>query len=280
MKPTTETRPLKLTDFARSLPDEVWNLFEPLLPAVVWAGNGRPPVANRPCLHAVFYILISGIAWRMLPVGFPSYRTVQRRLKLWLKQDTFLIAWTQLATRYQQLHGINWDQILLDGSKKPAKKGGEDTGRSPVDRGKSGTALHIACDARAMPLAIFITGANANDGVQTEKVLNGLVVEVPAADISVSDPDPRSLPRAQADGAYGNKPSQARALRAGFRLQAPKRGEKRPGVGKIRNPVERCHNFLAQFGRIFRRFDRVSKNDLGWAQMAACVIFLRSGFVA
>ena len=32
-------------------------------------------------------------------------------------------AWARLAERYQRLQGINWDQVLLDGSKKPSKKG-------------------------------------------------------------------------------------------------------------------------------------------------------------
>ena len=115
---------MKLTDFARHLPAEVWELFEPLLPPVVWCGNGRPPASNYDCLHAVFYVLVSGIAWRMLPTGFPSYKTVQRRLQVWLQLDTFRTAWQDLAQRYETVHGINWDQLLLDGSKKPSKKGG------------------------------------------------------------------------------------------------------------------------------------------------------------
>ncbi len=32
---------MQLTDFARRLPDAVWQLFEPLLPARVWCGNSR-----------------------------------------------------------------------------------------------------------------------------------------------------------------------------------------------------------------------------------------------
>jgi transposase len=120
---------MKLTDFARQLPEEVWQLFQPLLPPVVWCGNGRPPASNYDCLHALFYILVSGIAWRMLPKGFPSYKTVQRRLTLWLQRDAFRTAWQQLAQRYEVLHGINWDQILLNGSKKPSKKGVNRRGR-------------------------------------------------------------------------------------------------------------------------------------------------------
>jgi len=120
---------MQLTDFARQLPEEVWELFQPLLPPVVWCGNGRPPASTYDCLHAVFYVLVSGIAWRMLPQGFPSYKTVQRRLKVWLQLDTFRTAWQQLAQRYEALHGINWDQLLLDGAKKPAKKGANRRGR-------------------------------------------------------------------------------------------------------------------------------------------------------
>jgi transposase len=131
-----------------------------------------------------------------------------------------------------------------------------------------------------MPLGVVVTGANANDGCQTEDVLASLVVRPPEPEVPVACPDPRSLPHAQADGAYGNQPTRQRAQRAQFRLQAPKRGEKRPGVGKIRNAVERCHNFFAQFGRVFRRFDRSARRYLGWLEMAACVILLRSGFVS
>lgn len=120
---------MKLTDFARHLPEEVWHLFEPLLPPVIWCGNGRPPVSNDDCLHAVFYVLVSGIAWRMLPKGFPSDKTVQRRLTVWLQCDAFRTAWQQLAHRYEALQGINWDQLLLDGSKKPSKKGASRPGQ-------------------------------------------------------------------------------------------------------------------------------------------------------
>jgi transposase len=271
---------MQLTDFVRDVPDDVWAVFEPLLPPVVWKGNGRKPKGNRQCLHALFYVLVTGIAWRMLPVCFPSYKTVQRRLKIWLRLAVFRTAWEQLGERYQQLQGINWDQLLLDGSKKPSKKGGDETGPSPVDRGKCGTALHLACDNRAMPLGVVVTGANANDGCQTEELLENLVVRPPQPEVPVAAVDPRSLPHAQADGAYGNKPTQERAQRAGFRMQAPKRGQARPGVGKVRNAVERCHNFFAQFGRVFRRFDRSARRYLAWLEMAACVILLRSGFVA
>ena len=122
---------MKLTDFVADVPEDVWAVFEPILPPVVWQGVGRKPKSNRAGLHALLYVLIAGIGWELLPKGFPSYKTVQRRLRRWLALDCFHTAWQQLAQRYVRLHGINWDQVLLDGSKKPSKKGVKTPGRLP-----------------------------------------------------------------------------------------------------------------------------------------------------
>lgn len=134
-----------------------------------------------------------------------------------------------------------------------------------------------------MPLGAVVSAANVNDSVKTGEVLAALVVQPPAAEVPVARPDPRDLPHARADGAYGNRPSRERAAAAGFGMEAPKRGQaRRPGVGRIRCAVERCHAFLSQFGRIARRFDRTTQRYLGWVQLAACVILIRhdaNGFV-
>src|SRR6266436_7626726 len=96
------------------------------------------------------------------------------------------------------------------------KKGGQDTGPSPVDRRKSGTAIHIASDAYGMPLGAVVSAANVNDSVKTGEVLASLVVKPPPAAVPVAQPDARDLPHARADGAYGNRPSKERAAAAGF----------------------------------------------------------------
>ena len=44
--------------------------------------------------------------------------------------------------------------------------------------------------------------------------------------------------------------------------------------------VERYHNFFAQFGRVFRRFDRSASHSLEWLELAACIILLHLGFVS
>lgn len=122
----------------------------------------------------------------------------------------------------------------------------------------------------------MVTGANANDGVQTKDVLDALVIRPPEPGRPNSTPDPRDLPRVRADGAYGNAPTRQRATDAGFRMLAPSRGRtRRPGIGRVRAAVERGHAFLAQFGRVARRTDRRARRYLGWIELAATVIFLR-----
>jgi len=105
--------------------------------------------------------------------------------------------------------------------------------------------MHLATDEYAMPLVATVTFAAANDGQQTEELLNALVIKPPPADVPVAQPDPRDLPTARADGAYGNAPTRQRAIQAGFRMEAPSRGQaKQPGVGRVRNAVERGHAWL------------------------------------
>ncbi len=114
-----------------------------------------------------------------------------------------------------------------------------------------------------------------------------MVAPPPAAESAPEKPengggigvDERSLPGAQGDGAYGHNPTRQRAQAAGCRMRAPKRGQSRRGLGKVRSAVERSHNLFAQFGRIAPRKDRSATRYLAWVQLAACIIFIRSGFV-
>ena len=139
--------------------------------------------------------------------------------------------------------------------------------------------MHLATDEHAMPLGATVTKAAANDGQQTEELLKALVIKPPPSQSSLPQPDPRDLPTARADGAYGNGPTRQRANQAGFRMEAPSRGQaKQAGVGRVRNAVERGHAFFSQFGRVVRRFDRCARRYLGWIELAACVIFIRAGF--
>jgi len=38
---------MRLSSLARRLPESLWAVFEPILPPVVWCGEGRKPASNH-----------------------------------------------------------------------------------------------------------------------------------------------------------------------------------------------------------------------------------------
>jgi len=68
------------------VPDRMWQLVEPLLPAPVSnPRGGRPCLTDRACLTGIVFVLRSGIPWRMLPkeLGCGSGMSCWRRLRDW-----------------------------------------------------------------------------------------------------------------------------------------------------------------------------------------------------
>src|SRR5512144_190649 len=123
-----------------------------------------------------------------------------------------------MATGGRTLPSVTGDQLgpsAVGWLQEASQKRGQQTGPSPVDRGKGGTALQLACDGRAMPLGVVVTPANANDGCHTQELLAALGVPPPTPTTLLVEPEARSFPTAQADGAYGNRPARQRAQAAG-----------------------------------------------------------------
>jgi transposase len=92
--------------------------------------------------------------------------------------------------------------------------------------------------------------------------------------------DRRALPYLRGDCTFAKVPAYAGAKREGYRMWAPDKnaGQSRRGLGTVRLAVERTHALINQFGRIFRRLDRIAGRYLAWVQLACCLIYLRRGF--
>ncbi|MDQ0932199.1 transposase [Streptomyces turgidiscabies] len=69
---------------------------------------------------------------------------------------------------------LDWSRACVDGSHIRAKKGGGDTGPSPVDLRKTGSKHHLICDGRGTPLKVITTAANVNDITQTLALIDGI----------------------------------------------------------------------------------------------------------
>ena len=74
--------------YPSDLSDTEWQTLRRLLP--VPKPGGRPRTTDlRAVLNAIFYVLRSGCAWRMLPHDFPPYSTVYMYFKQWREDGTW-----------------------------------------------------------------------------------------------------------------------------------------------------------------------------------------------
>jgi putative transposase len=74
--------------YPTDLSDEECSYIEPHLPAP--SAPGRPRLhALREVLDAVFYIVRSGCAWRLLPHDFPPWKTIHHYFRTWRIDGTW-----------------------------------------------------------------------------------------------------------------------------------------------------------------------------------------------
>src|ERR671918_879869 len=87
------------TAYPTDLSDAEWSYLELYLPAPKTIG--RPKIHHtRKVLDAIFYILKSGCAWRLLPRDFPPWKTVHHYFRTWCINGT----WEKLHTpRYENV---------------------------------------------------------------------------------------------------------------------------------------------------------------------------------
>ncbi len=106
---------------------------------------------------------------------------------------------------------VDWSRASLDSLSVRAKRGGEQTGPNPTDRGKASSKYHLAVDRNGIPLAVRLSTANAHDSTQ----LLPLIDAIPATNGPRGRPGwPRKRPaKLHADKAY-DYPVLRRALRA------------------------------------------------------------------
>lgn len=100
--------PVGKTSYPSDLNDEEWALLDRLIPKA--RKPGRPEKhPKRTILNAIFYLVRSGCAWRMLPNDLPPWKLVWHYFSHWKKQGV----WAQLNDALR-------DAVRLQaGKKKP-----------------------------------------------------------------------------------------------------------------------------------------------------------------
>ena len=123
--PATPTNP---TTGSFQVSNELWAVLAPLLPQRVNThplGGGRPRVPDRKCANGIFYVLRTGCQWKALDqTGICSGSTAHLRFQEWVAAEVFLKLWQAGLERYDELKGLDWSWLSLDGAMTKAPLGG------------------------------------------------------------------------------------------------------------------------------------------------------------
>ncbi len=112
--------------------DALWAILEPLIPVrrnTHHFGGGRPRVPDRRCADAIFYVLRTGCQWDALKhTDLCAKSTAHDRFQEWVEAGVFEKLWDAGGEQFDDLKGIDWNWLSMDGAMTKAPLGGEKDG--------------------------------------------------------------------------------------------------------------------------------------------------------
>jgi len=156
-------RPTRLP-YPSDLSTKEWELINPHIPALQ-SNRGRKLVNSyREILNAIFYLLLSGCAWRTLLHEFPPWKTVYHYFRLWRLKGVWEHINAVLRTELRILYGRKPEPsaAVLDSQ---SVKTTETPGMRGYDAAKKvrGRKRHILVDMIGLLLIVVVHTANIQD---------------------------------------------------------------------------------------------------------------------
>jgi transposase len=109
--------------------DELWAVLQPLLPVHENRhryGGGRPRKPDRACADGIFYVLRTGCQWKALDeTELCPGSTAHDRFQAWVEAGVFLHLWQAGVAQFDELQGIDWNWLSMDGAMTKGPLGGE-----------------------------------------------------------------------------------------------------------------------------------------------------------
>jgi transposase len=139
------------------------------------------------------------------------------------------------------------------------------TGPNPVDRGKTGSKIHVLSDRTGLPLSVAVSAANTNDAY----ALKPLVMAIPAIK-SRRGPHRRKPAKLHADKAYDQADLRAWVRDQGIAVRIARKGiESSQKLGKHRWVIERSIAWLFGYHRLATRYDRNANHFCAFLTLGA-----------
>jgi len=149
--------------YRTDLTDRQWQIIKDLLPAPKSGGRPRT-ICLRQAFNAMLYLLTTGCQWKMLPQGYPHWRTVYGSFRDWQKDGTWerlhhrLRRWARRqARRRPRPTAGSLDSQSIKSTAVAGVRGFESFKRV------MGRKRHIIVDTLGFLLAVCITPANVSD---------------------------------------------------------------------------------------------------------------------
>ena len=80
---------------------------------------------GRTCANGIFYVFRTGCQWKALDsTGICSGSTAHLRFQQWVAAGVFLQLWQTGLERYDELKGLDWSWLSMDGAITKAPLGG------------------------------------------------------------------------------------------------------------------------------------------------------------
>jgi transposase len=123
-------------------------------------GCHRPRVPDRVVFDTRIQILVFGCGYRRIADTTCSATTLRRRRDEWISAGVADQLRLLVLAAYEQLFGLELEQLAVDGCITKAPCGGQVAGPSPTDRRKQGLKRSVAVEAGGIPLAVLPAPAN------------------------------------------------------------------------------------------------------------------------
>ena len=141
---------LILKDDNWRIPDFMWEEIKLIIPKPI---DNHPlkchklRIDDRKTMDGIFFVLRTGCQWGALDnTNICKHSVAHKRFQEWIEAGVFLEFWRRGLLLYEEIKGINWKWISLDGAMTKSPLGGELTGPNPTDRAKKG--LNGVCSQR------------------------------------------------------------------------------------------------------------------------------------